>query len=171
MRNKQNLKSTNLRSTTIIQVPNMNLKLNMKDINRILAKSHLKCNYFFNYEKKQHIFAETCLYDEVYLSCLHFSLMFSEGEVKAPCFLQVWWALHNHLKNWIQCWIVFGFTERNNEIKIKLKLPACIICFKFKGSRKKQYFLWPGLMFIKFPSTIFLLILQNSPIKTHYIFW
>ena len=30
---------------------------------------------------------------EVSLSCLHFSLTFSEGEVKSPCFLQVWWAL------------------------------------------------------------------------------
>jgi hypothetical protein len=50
--------------------------------------------FFLNDAKKQHIFAETCLYElkllEVYLSCLHFSLMFSEGEVKSPCFLQVW---------------------------------------------------------------------------------
>ena len=30
---------------------------------------------------------------EVSLSCLHFSLMFSKGEVNSPCFLQVWWAL------------------------------------------------------------------------------
>jgi hypothetical protein len=30
---------------------------------------------------------------DVSLSCLHFSLVFSEGEVKSPCFLQVWWAL------------------------------------------------------------------------------
>jgi hypothetical protein len=30
---------------------------------------------------------------EVSLSCLHFSLMFSEGEIKSPYFLQVWWAL------------------------------------------------------------------------------
>ena len=27
---------------------------------------------------------------EVSLSCLHFSLLSSEGEVKSPCFLQVW---------------------------------------------------------------------------------
>jgi len=27
---------------------------------------------------------------EVSLSCIHFSLMFFEGEVKSPCFLQVW---------------------------------------------------------------------------------
>ena len=32
---------------------------------------------------------------EVSLSCLYFSLMISEGEVKSPCFLQVWWALGN----------------------------------------------------------------------------
>ena len=50
---------------------------------------------FLNDMKKQHIFAETCLYEdvEVSLSGLHFSLMFSEGEVKSPYFLQVWWAL------------------------------------------------------------------------------
>jgi GT2 family glycosyltransferase len=30
---------------------------------------------------------------EVSLSCLHFSLMISEREVKSPYFLQVWWAL------------------------------------------------------------------------------
>ena len=34
---------------------------------------------------------------EVSLSCLHFSLMFSEGEVKSPCFLQVWWALEQYV--------------------------------------------------------------------------
>ena len=30
------------------------------------------------------------LQKHVSLSCLHFSLMFSEGEVKSPYFLQVW---------------------------------------------------------------------------------
>jgi hypothetical protein len=35
----------------------------------------------------------TFLWKHVSLSCLHFSLMFSEGEVKSPYFLQVWWAL------------------------------------------------------------------------------
>ena len=43
----------------------MNLKLNMKDINKILAKAHFKCNIFLNDAKKQHIFAETCLYEAV----------------------------------------------------------------------------------------------------------
>jgi hypothetical protein len=43
----------------------MNLKLNMKDINKILAKAHFKCNFFLNDLKKQHIFAETCLYEAV----------------------------------------------------------------------------------------------------------
>jgi hypothetical protein len=33
------------------------------------------------------------LQKHVSLSCLHFSLVFSEGEVKSPYFLQVWWAL------------------------------------------------------------------------------
>ena len=57
----------------------MNLMLNMKDINKILAKTHFKC------EKNP-----TFLRKHVSLSCLHFSLMFSEGEVKSPYFLQVW---------------------------------------------------------------------------------
>ena len=43
----------------------MNLKLNLKDINKILAKAHFKCYYFLNHAKKQHIFAETCLYEAV----------------------------------------------------------------------------------------------------------
>ena len=34
----------------------------------------------------------TFLRKHVSLSCLHFSLMFSEGEVKSPYFLQMWWA-------------------------------------------------------------------------------
>jgi hypothetical protein len=37
----------------------------MKDINKILAKAHFKCNFFLNDLKKQHIFAETCLYEAV----------------------------------------------------------------------------------------------------------
>ena len=41
----------------------MNLSLNMKDMNKILAKSQFKCNFFLNDAKKQHIFAEICLYE------------------------------------------------------------------------------------------------------------
>ena len=38
----------------------------MKDIiNKILAKAHFKCNFFLKDNKKQHIFAETCLYEAV----------------------------------------------------------------------------------------------------------
>ena len=48
-----------------MQVQNMNLKLIMKDINKILAKAHFKCNFILNDAKKQHIFAETCLYEVV----------------------------------------------------------------------------------------------------------
>jgi hypothetical protein len=36
----------------------MNLMLNMKDFNKILAKTRFKC-------EKTHIFAKTCLYDAV----------------------------------------------------------------------------------------------------------
>ena len=57
--------------------------LNMKDINKILAKTHFKC-------KKKVKKTPTFLRKHVSLSCLHFSLMFSEGEVKSPYFLQVW---------------------------------------------------------------------------------
>ena len=57
----------------------------MKDINKILAKTHFKCKYKKKCEKK-HIFAKTCLYDTVG----SLPVMVSEGEVKSPCFLQVW---------------------------------------------------------------------------------
>jgi hypothetical protein len=43
----------------------MNWKLNMKDINKLLAKVHFKCNLFLDDAKKQHIFEETCLYEAV----------------------------------------------------------------------------------------------------------
>ena len=40
----------------------MNIKLNMKDINKILAKAHFKCKYFFlNDAGKKHIFVKLCL--------------------------------------------------------------------------------------------------------------
>ena len=42
----------------------MNLLLNMKDINKILAKTHFKCKYIKKNVKKN-IFAKTCLYDTV----------------------------------------------------------------------------------------------------------
>ena len=63
----------------------MNLLLNMKDINKILAKTHFKCKYKKKCEKKP----ISMMLLEVSLSCLHFSLMFSEGESKSPCFLCV----------------------------------------------------------------------------------
>ena len=66
----------------------MNLLLNMKDINKILAKTHFKCKYKKKCEKKN-IFLQkhvSMMLLEVSLSCLHFSLMVSEGEVKSPCF-------------------------------------------------------------------------------------
>ena len=46
--NEKNPKSTNIRSIIIIILKHeyMNIKLNMKDINKILAKAHLKCKYF-----------------------------------------------------------------------------------------------------------------------------
>jgi hypothetical protein len=75
-----------------MQVQNMNLKLNMNDISKILAQAHFKYIFFLNDVKKntflqKHVSIKLL---EVSLSCLHFSLMFSEGEVKSPCFLQVW---------------------------------------------------------------------------------
>ena len=91
--NELNLMSTNINSTTIIKILNSNLKSNMKDINKTLANEHFKCKYKENNAKKQHIFVETYLskdhlwkhislrISEVYLSCLHCSLQFSEGEV------------------------------------------------------------------------------------------
>ena len=43
----------------------MNLKLNMKEINKILAKAHIKCILILKWCKKQHIFVETNLYEAV----------------------------------------------------------------------------------------------------------
>ena len=43
----------------------MNLMLNMKDINKILAKAHFICKFYTNNAKKQHIFVKTCLYEAV----------------------------------------------------------------------------------------------------------
>ena len=54
---KKNLKSTNIRSIIIIiQIQNMNIKLNMKDINKILAKAHLKYKYFKKWCEKNPYF-------------------------------------------------------------------------------------------------------------------
>ena len=79
----------------------MNLMLNMKDINKILAKAHFKCNCFFKWcGETTHFCGNMSLWScwkssllppvlwgrsQVSLSCFHFSLMFSEGEVKSPC--------------------------------------------------------------------------------------
>ena len=67
----------------------MNLMLNMKDINKILANTHFKCKYIIKNNVKKPIFLQkhVCMTPlEVSLSCLHFSLMASEGEVKSPWF-------------------------------------------------------------------------------------
>jgi hypothetical protein len=60
--------------------------------------------------KKQHIFAETCLYEAVGslpVMPWHFSLMFSEGEVKSPYFWQMWWecAFASFIFNLYSCFI------------------------------------------------------------------
>jgi hypothetical protein len=61
--NEKNLKSTNIRSIIItIQIQSMNIKLNIKDINKILAKEHFKGKYLKKCgKKKSHIFVESCL--------------------------------------------------------------------------------------------------------------
>jgi hypothetical protein len=41
----------------------MNIKLNMKDINKILAKAHLEYKYLKKMMWKRHIFVESCLYE------------------------------------------------------------------------------------------------------------
>jgi hypothetical protein len=75
-----------------MQVQSMNLNLNMKDINKILAKAHFKCNFFFNDAKKQHILVETCLYKAVG----NLRHAFTSPSC-SPWFLQVWWALQINL--------------------------------------------------------------------------
>ena len=49
--------------------------------------------FFLNDAKKQDIFVETCLYEAVGSLSVMSSLLphvLCEGEVKSPCFLQVW---------------------------------------------------------------------------------
>jgi hypothetical protein len=85
-----NLKSINIRSIIIIkQIQNMNL------YKQDISKDTL--------QMQKRVKKPTFLRKHVSLSCLHFSLMFSEGEVKSPYFLQVWWALHPpfFLGNWL----------------------------------------------------------------------
>jgi hypothetical protein len=71
----------------------MNLKLNRKDVNKIISKATLEMQivFFLNETKKQHMLRKHISMKllEVSLSCLHFSLMFSEGEVKSLYVLQV----------------------------------------------------------------------------------
>jgi len=43
----------------------MDIKLDMKDINKILAKAYFKCKFKKNDSKKQHIFVETCVCEAV----------------------------------------------------------------------------------------------------------
>jgi site-specific DNA-adenine methylase len=82
-------------------------KMNKSKINKYMINNNNKTNtkHEFNvkYERyKQDISKDTLQMQKkseknptfwqkhVSLSCLHFSLMFSEGEVKSPYFLQVW---------------------------------------------------------------------------------
>ena len=37
----------------------------MKNINKIFAKGTLQMHFFLNDAKKQHIFVETCLYEDI----------------------------------------------------------------------------------------------------------
>ena len=84
MRNEYNLKSTNIRSTTKMQVEHMNVKLNMKDINKISAKEHFKCIFSMIRRKSKFLRKYVSMkLLEVSLSCIPFSLMLSEREVKS----------------------------------------------------------------------------------------
>jgi hypothetical protein len=80
--------STNVSTTTCITqiIQNINYKLNMKDINKILATTHFKCKY----KKKMIRRNNTFSWKHVSLKLLegfHFSLVFSDGDVKSPRFL------------------------------------------------------------------------------------
>lgn len=84
------------RNATLKQMKNMNFKLNMKEINKILGTFKLEYktkmilrNYTF---LKKH---DSLKLLKVSLSCLLFCLMFSEGEIISLYFLQVWWALQS----------------------------------------------------------------------------
>jgi hypothetical protein len=92
-------------------------KMNKSKINKykINNKTNTKHEFNVKYERyKQDISKDTLqmqkkseknptfLRKHVSLSCLHFSLIFSEGEVKSPYFLQVWWALFRHSYSMMQ---------------------------------------------------------------------
>jgi site-specific DNA-adenine methylase len=75
-------------------------KMNKSKINN-KNKANIKHEFNVKYERyKQDISKDTLqmqksekptfLRKHISLSCLHFSLMFSEGEVKSPYFLPVW---------------------------------------------------------------------------------
>jgi len=83
---------TNVEITYHIEIWNMsahmNLKLNMKDINKILAKAHFKCNFCLNDAKKQHFCGNKSLWIYWKFPCHAFT------SPSCYLFLQVCWALH-----------------------------------------------------------------------------
>ena len=118
----------------------MNLMLNMKDIYKILATTHFKCKK----SKKKNTF----LQKHVSLSCLHFSLMFSEGEVKSPYFLQVWWALGSLyfyillLLMPVSGSVLLLYAGAHNIIELSLSRKKCSSKYVVKNARNVTQFVW-----------------------------
>jgi hypothetical protein len=88
----------------------------------VLGKTFLSRETWNNTFLQKHV---SMMLLEVSLSCLHFSLMFSEGEVKSPCFLQVRWVLSGIQK--------FAILAENAPLIKKIKywynssyIPVCI---------------------------------------------
>jgi len=122
----------------------MNLKLNMKDINKILANAI----FFLNDVKKQHIFAETCLYEAVGSLTVMSSLLphvlwgrsqvslFFASVVSPVSYIIMFWYLR--LKRYVR-WTCLMFEARTNIIDtgstvltynvIYLYIGMCIIQF------------------------------------------
>ena len=87
----------------------------MKDINKILANVHFKWKMFFLMMQRNNTFLRkhvSMKLLEVSLECLHFSFMLSEGRVKSPYFLPVWWDVSN-MTVFI---FITGWQETNGEL-------------------------------------------------------
>ena len=79
----------------MMQVQNMNLKLNLKDINKILTKAHFKYNFFFKWCKETTHFCGNMSLWSCWKSPCHVftSPSCSLREKSCPSLSVLWWAL------------------------------------------------------------------------------
>jgi hypothetical protein len=99
----------------------------MKDINKILTKAHFKCNFFYNDAKKQHFFAETCLYEYAGDLCHAFTSLscFLREKSSLPIFRESGEPCkHNIIDFYVLLWDVI--LDRPDKSLINI---LCLICF------------------------------------------